>query len=85
MAKNVLTWIFTTLMETIHVELSDERVDISVSEIFGEDMVLKIIYLFDSKFTPVGHPVDDCFILFVLKYFKALLNEIGYGCIWNLT
>lgn len=85
MAKNVLAWIFTALMETIHVELSDEGVDVSVSEVFGEDMILKLIYLFDSKFTPVGHPVYDSFILFVLKYFKALLNEISDGCICNLT
>lgn len=65
MAKNVLAGIFATLMEAVHVELSDERVDVSMSEVFGEDMILKLIYLFDSEFTPVGHPVDDGFVLFV--------------------
>lgn len=65
MAKNVLAWIFPTLMETIHVELSNKRIDVSVSKIFREDMVLKLINLFDGKFTSIGHPVDDGFVLFV--------------------
>jgi len=65
MAKNVLAWIFPTLVETIHVELSNKRIDVTVSKIFREDMVLKHINLFDGKFTSIGHPVDDGFVLFV--------------------
>lgn len=65
MAKNVLAWIFPTFVETIHVELSDKRIDVSVSKVFWEDMILKLIDLFDGKFTAIGHPVDDGLVLFV--------------------
>ena len=64
--ENIFTGVFTTLVEAVHVQLSDERVDISVSEIFWEDVVLEVIYLFDCELLPVGHPMYDSFIFFVL-------------------
>ncbi len=64
--ENIFTGVFTTLVEAVHVQLSDERVDISVSEIFWEDVVLEVIYLFDRELLPVGHPSYDSFIFFVL-------------------
>lgn len=64
--ENIFTGVFTTLVEAVHVQLSDERVDISVSEIFWEDVVLEVIYLFDRELFPVGHPMYDSFIFFVL-------------------
>ena len=64
--ENIFTGVFTTLVEAVHVQLSDERVDISVSEIFWEDVVLEVIYLFDRELLPVGHPMYDSFIFFVL-------------------
>jgi hypothetical protein len=57
-AKDVLAGVFATLMEAIHVELAYEGVYISMSEILRQDVVLKLIYLFDGKLTPVCHPVD---------------------------
>ena len=68
--EDVFAGVFATFVEAIHVKLSDERVDISVSEVFGEDVVLEVIDLFDGKFPSVGHPVDDRLVVFVLKNFK---------------
>ena len=78
MTKDVFTWVFTTFVETIHVKLSNEGVYISVSEIFRENVVLKVIYLFDGEFFSIGHPVYDTFVFFVFKYLKAFLDEVCY-------
>ena len=68
--EDVLAGVFATFVEAVHVELSYERVDISVPEVFGEDVVLEVIDSFDGKFPSVGHPVDDRLVVFVLKNFK---------------
>ena len=68
--EDVLAGVFATFVEAIHVKLSYERVDISVSEVFGEDVVLEVIDLFDGEFPSVGHPVDDRLVVLVLQYFK---------------
>lgn len=62
-AENILAWVFAALVEAIHVELADERIDVPVAEVFGEDMVLKGVNLFDGELAPIGHPVDDSFVL----------------------
>ena len=67
MTEDIFTGIFTAFVEAVHVELSYERVDISVPEVFGEDVVLEVIDLFDGELPPVGHPVDDRLVVFVLK------------------
>jgi len=74
----VFAWIFAWLVKSIHVELSDEAVDVSVSKIFGEYLILKLIYLLDGKLTSVDHPVNDCLVLFVFQYLKTFLNEVGH-------
>jgi len=84
MTENIFAGVFTALVKAIHIELSNERVDIPVSEIFGEDMFLKLINLFDGELTSVGHPVNDAFVFFVLKNFEALLDEVSHRRIWNL-
>lgn len=35
MTEDVLAGVFATLVEAVHVELSNERVDVAVSEVFG--------------------------------------------------
>ena len=75
--EDVLAGVFATFVEAIHVKLSYERVDISVSEVFGEDVVLEVIDLFDGELPSVGHPVNDRLVVFVLQYFKWFLDEVG--------
>ena len=77
MAENVFAGVFATLVKPIHVELSDERVDVLVPEVFGEDVFLELIDLFDGELASVGHPMYDDFVLFVLKDVKAFLDEVG--------
>lgn len=33
--ENVFAGVFAAFVEAVHIELSDERVDVSVSEVFG--------------------------------------------------
>ncbi len=36
-------------METVHVELSDEGVDVAVSEVQGQNLLLEELYILDGK------------------------------------
>ena len=65
MTEDIFTGIFTAFVEAVHVELSYKRVDISMSEVFWENVILEVIDLFDGELASVGHPVDDRFIVFV--------------------
>lgn len=65
MAEDIFAGIFAAFMEAIHIELANEGVDIAVAEVFGEDMILEVIDLFDGKLASVGHPVDDRFVFLV--------------------
>lgn len=84
MAEYIFGWIFATLMEAVHVELADEGVDVSVSEVAREDLVLELVDLSDGEFTAVGQPVDDGLVLFVLEDLEALLDEVGDGVVGGL-
>jgi len=77
MTEDVFAGVFSGFVEAVHVKLSDEAVNIPMSEVFGQDLILKVINFFDGKLTTVGHPVDDSLILLIFQYFKALLYEIG--------
>ena len=66
MAEDIFTRIFTTFMEAVHVELSNERVDVAMSEVFGQNVILKVIDLFDGKFSAVNHPVDDVLVFSII-------------------
>lgn len=81
MTEYIFTGIFSAFMESIHIELSNEGVDISVSEIFGEDVILEVIDLFDGKLTTIRHPMDDGLVIFVVEDFETFLDEISDGVI----
>lgn len=49
MAKNAFRIIFSGLMETIHVELSNETVDFLVTEVSREDNFLKFVGILYHK------------------------------------
>ena len=84
-AKNVFARVFAAFVKAIHIELSDERVDIPVPEELGKNMVLEVVDLFDGKLAAVSHPMDYGLVLFVLENLEAFLNEISYRIISNLT
>jgi hypothetical protein len=84
-AENVLAGVFATLVKAVHVELPDEGVDIPVPEVFGEDVLLELIDLFDGELASVGHPMYDDFVLFVFEDFKAFLDEVGDQIICGFT
>lgn len=65
MAEDVFAGVLATLVKAVHVELSNEGVDVSVPKVFGEDMILKVVDLLDGKLASVGHPVDDRLVFFV--------------------
>ena len=77
MAEDVLGGVFSAFVEAVHVELADEGVDVAVSEVFGEDVILEVINFFDGELAAVGHPVDDGLVLLVLKNLEALLDEVS--------
>ena len=74
----VLAGVFAAFVEAVHVELAYEGVDVAMSEVLGENVVLELINLLDRKFTPIGHPVDNRFVLLVFKDLEALLDKIRY-------
>ena len=63
MAEDVFGGVFAALVEAVHVELANETVDVAVSEVLGEDVVLELLDFFDGELTPVAHPVDDSLVL----------------------
>lgn len=76
MAEYIFTGILTRFMESVHVELANEAIDVPMPKKFGKDMVLKLIDLLDGKLTAVGHPVNNRLVFLVLQDLKALLNKI---------
>lgn len=78
MTEDIFGGILAGLVEAVHVELAYEAVDVSVAEVLGQYLFLKVIYFFDGELATVGHPMDDCLILLVLQDLKALLDEVSH-------
>ena len=62
-------------MEAIHIELPYKTIHFFVSEISGEDKLLKLNDIFDDKLESVRRPVDNFLILLDLW----LMGEIRRG------
>lgn len=77
MAENILAGVFARFMEAIHVELANETVDVAMPEMFRENLILKLIDLFDGKLSAIGHPMNNRLIVLILENIKALLYEVG--------
>lgn len=58
MSEDNFGLIFPGLVESIHVELSDEAVEVAMSEVFGKDLALEFINVFDQELFAVGCPGD---------------------------
>ena len=76
MTEYIFGGVFPAFMEAIHIELSDEGVDIAVPEVFGEDVILEVIDLFDGELASIIHPMDDRLVLLVIEDLEALLDEV---------
>ena len=61
-------------MESVHVELPDEAVDLVVSKVSREDDLLEFVDVFDDELDSRGRPVCDLVELFVLPYFSCTFN-----------
>lgn len=85
MTEYVLAWILAGFVKSIHIELPDETVDVTMSKELWQYMVLKLIYLFDGKLSSIRHPVDYRLILLVFQDIKALLDKIGHCVFIQLT
>ena len=79
--EDIFAGVLATLVEAVHVELPDERVDVSVSEVLGQDVVLEVVDLFDGKLPPVVHPVNYSLVVLVLQDVETLLDEVCHRCI----
>ena len=66
MAKYILGWFFTTLMETIHIELTNEAVDVTMPKILWKYVLLKFLDVLNGELFPIGYPLDNLFIFFIL-------------------
>ena len=73
-------------MKPIHIELSDEAIDIPMSKVLGQDSFLELINVFYTELFAIWHPTDN-FVMFValndddgyIDDFVSLLDEIGNG------
>lgn len=62
-AEDVFGGFFSGFVKPIHIELSDEAINIAMSEILGEDGLLELVDVFDAEFFSVWHPADDFVML----------------------
>jgi hypothetical protein len=58
MSEDNFGLIFPGLVESIHVELSDEAVEVAMSEVFGKDLGFEFMDVFDQELFAVGGPGD---------------------------
>jgi hypothetical protein len=63
-------------MEIIHIELTDKRGEFSMFEIFGQDLILKQIFILNNEAVSLISPFDNMTILFFLFNFP----QIPPGC-----
>jgi hypothetical protein len=66
MAKDVLAWVLAGFMKAIHVELANEAINVAMSEVLGQDLVLKLFNLFDRELTSACCPLNDGLILLIV-------------------
>ena len=85
MTEDIFAGIFAAFVEAVHVELANEGVNVPMSEVFGQDVILEVINLFDGELSAVNHPVDDVLVVSVIQDLETLLDEVGNGCIIGIV
>ena len=56
MTEYTFSCVFSRFMKPIHVELSDEGVNLTVTEIFRQNDIFKLINVLNHKFMAGGSP-----------------------------
>lgn len=74
MAENTFGVVSSTFVEAIHVELPDKGVHFAMTEVFGEDQLLKLISILDDELGAIGSPINDLGKLFILGKNKTTLR-----------
>lgn len=67
MTENVLGGLFPGLVESIHIQLPNEAVDVPVPEVFRQDGFLELLNILDGELFPVGRPLDDLVVFSILS------------------
>lgn len=66
MAENIFGWLFSRFVESIHIELSNETIDVAMPEIFGQNSFLKLLNVLNSEFFAISGPLDNFGVLMIL-------------------
>lgn len=66
MAENIFAGVFARLMEAVHVELPNKTVNVAMPKMSGQDLILKLVDLFDGKLSAIGHPMNNRLIVLIL-------------------
>lgn len=74
MAKNAFCAVGPTLMEAIHIELSDERIHSVMTEVFRQYHLLKLVDILNYKFQARRTPVCDFGKFLILNAFETTLR-----------
>jgi hypothetical protein len=77
-SENIASGFFAALVEPIHIELSNERVNIAVSEVPGKDLILEKFDRADSELPATGQPVYHMLMLLSLQDLEGLVDEGGH-------
>lgn len=72
MAKYTLGGIFAGFMESIHIELANKRIYLTMSEMMRKYDILKLIYVFDNKLLTGGSPKNDFIVFCILNMRRKL-------------
>ncbi len=59
MTKYILHWLFSRLVKSIHIQLSNKTIDISMSEVFRQDSFLKQFNVLDCELFSIWRPLDN--------------------------
>ena len=70
--------LFSDFVEIVHVELSNERWELFVFEVFGEDLVFEKLLVFYNECISLFGPFYDCVVYTVLEDAVGFYDEVGY-------
>lgn len=80
MTENTFWVLFSSFVETVHVELTDEAVNFVVSEVFREHDLLKPADVFDNKLGSSWSPIDNLRKLLILNQIGLYVENLkGFG------
>jgi hypothetical protein len=66
MLKDWNLFLFTNLVKVIHVELPDERGKLFMFKVFGQNLILEELFIFDNEAIAIICPFNDVVIFLLL-------------------